>query len=157
MHIIHYKKKFNYTPDINEYVVQYGSSCDEINIGDNDTDIIKPNTKEIYIKRKRAYYYIVRKLTLLVNKENIDGYDTVNLLSKEDTVSGISVFKTSNKLVIDHKISIIYGFKNNIPAEHISSISNLRYISSHLNHKKCASNYIDNLNEWILHTAPSSN
>jgi hypothetical protein len=51
---------------------------------------------------------------------------------------------------IDHKISIHYGFKNDIPIEHIAHISNLRMIHHKDNSLKSVSCLIDELNEWII-------
>lgn len=56
-------------------------------------------------------------------------------------------FKTFH---IDHKISIHYGFKCNIPIEHIANITNLRmlyYKDNMLKGKKC---FIDDENKWII-------
>lgn len=40
------------------------------------------------------------------------------------------------EITIDHKISVVYGFKNNIPNEQISNISNLCLCSRYINSKK---------------------
>ena len=106
--------------------------------------------RELGLKNKRKYYRTVRKLTQLVNKEDIVGYNKDNLLTADDIFNGNHSFKKSNKLVIDHKISIIYGFMNNIPAEHIADINNLRYIPSNENHSKSKEILVDELNEWII-------
>jgi hypothetical protein len=139
MHTIHYKTKIKHTEKDNIQI----EWVDDINVEEVDT-------KKEYIKRKRYYYKRVKELTKLVNKESISGYNINNLLTFADIVNGIHSFKTSSKLVIDHKIAIIYGFNNNIPAEYIADVTNLRYIPSNENQLKLSTNYIDDLNEWIL-------
>lgn len=51
---------------------------------------------------------------------------------------------------VDHKISRKFGFDNNIPADVISHISNLRIISCKDNGAKGSSNFIDKNNQWII-------
>lgn len=51
---------------------------------------------------------------------------------------------------IDHKISIDYGFKNNIPVENIAHISNLRMIMYKENMIKGVKCFIDDYNSWIV-------
>lgn len=51
---------------------------------------------------------------------------------------------------IDHKISIHYGFENNISPKLIADVSNLRLISYRENMLKNRSNFIDDKNKWIL-------
>lgn len=53
---------------------------------------------------------------------------------------------------IDHKISIKYGFDNNIPIEHISDISNLVMLWCKDNIKKSKDCIIDESNSWIMKT-----
>lgn len=139
MHTIHYKTKFidNNKPS---YIIEW--------VDDIDDTILPTNTD--YKANKRKYYREVKRLTNEVDKKNIEGYDETNLLISTDIVKGIHSFKISTKLVIDHKISISYGFKNNIPAKHIAHISNLRYIPSVENQSKLANIFVDNLNEWII-------
>ena len=56
-------------------------------------------------------------------------------------------FKTFH---IDHKISIHYGYKNNIPVEHIAHISNLEMLHHKFNMKKGIKHYVNSENEWII-------
>lgn len=80
----------------------------------------------------------VRKLTNRVNKkiyEHWDGYDYYD----GEFIKGYFSYSPTNRLYpsIDHKISVYYGFLNNIPFEEIASIDNLcitkRFINSSKN------------------------
>jgi hypothetical protein len=141
MHVIHYKTNINY---IDNSPTNYIEWVDTI----EPCDILLPNEKKA---AKKQYYNKVKRLTRKVVKENIEGYVKSNILGSE-AIGNFRVFRTSNKLVIDHKISIIYGFNNNIPAEHIADVSNLRYIPSVDNHTKSKEIYVCSSNEWILHS-----
>ena len=55
-----------------------------------------------------------------------------------------------NRLVIDHKIPVSYGYKNRISAERIAHISNLQYITIKENKVKGTKPLIDDSNRWIL-------
>ena len=86
---------------------------------------------------KKRYMNKVRELTeMIVHK--VDGFD------KRER--GFKNFH------IDHKISLNYGWRHDIPYEHIADISNLRFIPFEENIKKGTGIYIDHFNEWILKT-----
>lgn len=55
-----------------------------------------------------------------------------------------------NDYQLDHKISIYFGFKHNIPYEIISSIDNLQYISKEHNANKSYCSYVDKFNQYII-------
>lgn len=100
---------------------------------------------------KHKYFSLVRGLTQKVNKQEIEGYDPDRVITKSMVMNeGRGIFQSQELLVIDHKISISYGYKNNIPAEDIAHITNLRYIPSKSNVSKNSSNYVDDSNYWIL-------
>jgi hypothetical protein len=102
-------------------------------------------------KSRKRYDELVRKLTYKVNKSDIEGYDPDKVITRDMVLSeGRGIFYHSDLLVIDHKISISYGYKNNISPEDIAHVSNLRYIPSNLNWGKGADNHIDNYNSWLL-------
>lgn len=102
-------------------------------------------------KSKKRYEERVRKLTYSVKKSDIEGYDPDKVLTRDMVLSeGRGIFFNSDLLVIDHKISISYGYRNNIPAKDIAHVSNLRYIPSNINWEKQAENHIDGNNAWIL-------
>jgi hypothetical protein len=50
---------------------------------------------------------------------------------------------------LDHKASIYFGFRNNVPAKNIAHISNLHFIPSEENMKKGRKCFWDHKNEWI--------
>lgn len=54
------------------------------------------------------------------------------------------------KYHIDHKISVRWGFENNIPEEHISDISNLRMLWWKDNLNKNIICDVDEKNSWIV-------
>lgn len=51
---------------------------------------------------------------------------------------------------VDHKISIMYGFKNGIPPEDIAHPSNLHMLSADDNMKKRDECIVDEYNSWIV-------
>lgn len=55
-----------------------------------------------------------------------------------------------NHYVIDHKISLSYGFKKDIPIDVICHKSNMRLIKGIDNFKKGRKIFIDNENKWIF-------
>lgn len=55
-----------------------------------------------------------------------------------------------NSYHIDHKISIHYGYNNNISPESIAHHSNLRVITMEENLIKGATIVIDSTNEWVI-------
>jgi hypothetical protein len=149
MHITHYKTKIKYTDEEISPIIEWVDYIIE------DLPIAQSLTKqlskrELTIIDKKKYYRKVRQLSNLVNREAIIGYNKDNLLTSVEVRNGWNFVKNSNKLVVDHKISIIYGFKNNIPVEDIAHISNLRYIPSCENQAKLDTVFVDSFNEWIL-------
>lgn len=117
--------------------------------------IDEPQVTEDPIKKKyigkHKYFSLVRGLTQKVNKQEIEGYDPDRVITKSMVMNeGRGIFQSQELLVIDHKISISYGYKNDIPAEDIAHITNLRYIPSKTNASKNSTNYVDDLNYWIL-------
>lgn len=149
MHITHYKTKIKYTDTEISPIIEWVDYIIE------DLPASQPPPKqlskrELTIIDKKKYYRKVRQLSNMVNREAIIGYNKDNLLTGVEVRNGWNFVKNSNKLVVDHKISIIYGFKNNIPAEDIVHISNLRYIPSCENQVKLDTIFVDTLNEWIL-------
>ncbi len=86
------------------------------NMQDMEAAKIDPLSKagQRYIQKKswKAYRNLVHKLTKLQPLHTLDNIDKRG-------------FKDHH---VDHKISIWYGWKNNIPAHEIAHISNLRVI-----------------------------
>ena len=107
-----------------------------------DTNKRKTTRKKLAEYRKRA-----KDITNQANKPIIEGYDPSMIFrfKKHGCLTD-----NPDKLVIDHKIPIIYGFKNNIPPENIGHISNLQYISIKDNLLKGIKPKIDDHNKWII-------
>jgi hypothetical protein len=119
------------------------------------TNVIIEFVDEVIEKRitKKRYTEIVREMTRQVDKSKIEGYNKDKIITRDMVLSeGRGIFQDNNLLVVDHKISISYGYKNNIPPHHIADISNLRCFPSRDNADKNSTNYVDDSNRWILNT-----
>jgi|688.fasta_scaffold443489_2 hypothetical protein len=119
------------------------------------TNVIIEFVDEVIEKRitKKRYTEIVREMTRQVDKSKIEGYNKDKIITRDMVLSeGRGIFQDNNLLVVDHKISISYGYKNNIPPHHIADISNLRWLPSKDNGDKNSTNYVDDSNRWILNT-----
>ena len=131
-------------------------SSPSISIDDEPiTNVIIGFVDEVIEKRitKKRYTEIVREMTRQVDKSNIEGYNKDKIITRDMVLSeGMGIFQDNNLLVVDHKISISYGYKNNIPPHHIADISNLRCFPSRDNADKNSTNYVDDSNRWILNT-----
>jgi hypothetical protein len=144
------------TPQYDNVIIEWVDGVIDDNLVDDTVskpaivELTKAEKRKLEIKKKRAYYRVVNKLTYNINRETIPGYDADNILTHTDFKKGYKFLRSTDKLVIDHKISIIYGYRYNIPAEYIADISNLRYIPSCDNQFKSGDVFIDELNEWIL-------
>lgn len=102
----------------------------------------KENVSPNRLKLKKQYERKVRKLTLSQNLETLLNFDKPKCQNKDQ-------FQSKHHYVIDHKISILNGFKNNIPIEVIACIDNLRWISAYENSRKGSRNVIDIDNYYI--------
>ena len=111
----------------------------------NEKDNIneKEDTKKIYLetlkkekkKQKKIYWENVRKETKNQNLHLLENYDkrlTVEIIKKY----GPKIYHSNDYYQLDHKISIAYGYKNNIDYKIIGSIDNLHYILGKENLKK---------------------
>ena len=119
------------------------------------TNVIIEFVDEVIEKRitKKRYTEIVREMTRQVDKSKIEGYNKDKIITRDMVLcEGRGIFQDNNLLVVDHKISISYGYKNNIPPHHIADISNLRWLPSKDNGDKNSTNYVDDFNRWILNT-----
>ena len=97
--------------------------------------------------KKRSYFKEVRKITKLVDKAQIKGYD--KRLVYNHRRDGLMV-TAYDRLVIDHKIPLIYGYKNGISPEKLAHISNLQYLTVRDNMIKGVKPLVDDSNKWIL-------
>ena len=97
-------------------------------------DLIKP----YILYRRKVNVSDKLKKELLKNWNGYDYYDNEYIKDNFTLNSTDKNFPT-----IDHKISVIYGFINNIPFENISNINNLCFTKNFLNAKKGSLNEMD--------------
>lgn len=93
-----------------------------------DTDIVDPsiNYKVIYDESYLLYRNEVRRLTKKVEKILYENWDGKDYYDGEYLKENFELEHNNPKYpTIDHKKSVYYGFKNNIPASEIADISNL--------------------------------
>ena len=92
----------------------------------------------------QEYRKIVNNLTNRNKKELLSIWDGIDYYDGEFILDNYSYnYNDERYPTIDHKISILYGFKNNIDAEIISSIENLCITKRTLNSKKGYHNYTE--------------
>lgn len=105
----------------------------------NELEILKENMGEwfVYIANKqlklksssssKTRWKAYRKIVMRLTKQQ----DT-SLLENSDKPRATCVrqMRSTEHYVIDHKISVWYGFKNNIPPTTIADITNLRWVSA---------------------------
>lgn len=103
---------------------------------------LNPNKGRRSNKKKwQAYNKVVRIETI---KNTKDIHSTLPM------AKGRIHFQSDKHYVYDHKISVYYGFSNNIPPEQIASLANLRLITSKENSTKGMRNHIDDLNRFMI-------
>lgn len=83
----------------------------------------------------KQYYRIVRNITKKHKKELIDNWDGICYYTKQTLIFGEN-YNDPLYPVIDHKISIYYGFNNKIDPEIIGNIDNLCFCSREINTRK---------------------
>lgn len=93
------------------------------------------------------YEYEVRKITKTKKKlifENWDGYDYYD----NEYIFDNKQLRHFNPLypTIDHKISIFFGFNNNISIEDVAALDNLCITKKSINSKKSTKNEVDFIN-----------
>jgi len=98
---------------------------------------IKGEKKSYYSKKERKPFRVYRTIVWKLTELNAHSIIDINKRS----------FKEYH---IDHKISIYYGFKNNIVPWCIADVSNLRMLDDKSNMIKGTNIYVDELNEWII-------
>jgi len=137
-----YKKEF-----IAKIERKYFSS---VKVVEEEKPLTKLELKKINKKARNKYYNSVKIITKAVDRASIKGYDENRLLTQAMIQEiGFHITATSELLVIDHKISLDYGFKNNIPAEVIAHVSNLHFIPACENKEKGTKCLFDDDNIWI--------
>ncbi len=94
-------------------------------------------------EEKRLYHRKCRIETLERNFDLFNNFKGLKVINK-------SHFQSNIHFVVDHKVSIDFGFKNCITVEDICSESNLRWISSKKNALKAAKIFFDSENEYLI-------
>lgn len=83
------------------------------------------------------YKRIIRKLTYKYKKELFENWNGYDYYDKKYIKDNMSLIPTNrSRPTIDHKISVLYGFLNNISPEIIGDISNLCITKKHINSTK---------------------
>ena len=93
--------------------------------------LVEPKVMPVVDWRKdwKRYRNKVNKITLQQDLKSLNHYDeriTRSMINEY----GLKIYQSDTHYSLDHKISIWYGWKNNISPEVIGDISNLRYIIS---------------------------
>ncbi len=88
------------------------------------------------------YKKLVRKITNINKKELFDNWDGNDHYDNEYIKDYLSINSNSRLYpTIDHKVSVYYGYKNNIIAEEIASLNNLCITKRGINSSKSNKTY----------------
>jgi len=90
----------------------------------------------------KKYANEVRRLTKKVKKELFSNWDGYDYYDGEWIAENLQLYHTKKEFpTIDHKISIYYGFHNNIKEKDIADIKNLCITKNHINSTKNRNNF----------------
>jgi hypothetical protein len=118
------KKKFKLVEDLESLMMYHENSESFYN-------------NEIIEDKYILYRNEVRRLTRKSLESLMDNWDGLDYYDKEIIEVNYKLDKNDKKYpTIDHKISVYYGFVNNLPPEEISDISNLCITKRFINSKK---------------------
>lgn len=94
------------------------------------------------------YRNVIRKLTYKYKKELFNNWDGYDYYDGEYIKEYLSLHNTNKKYpTIDHKMSLYYGFNNNIPPYIIGNIENLCITKRTINSSKCSKNIYKKINK----------
>lgn len=101
--------------------------------------VIQPETKPVYKSEWKKEWKLYRENVRIITKEqdlqSLEHYE--KRVTRESLLKhGYNIYRSTEYYTLDHKTSIRYGWKNNIPAEEIGHISNLRYVPAIHNSQK---------------------
>ena len=103
--------------------------------------IIPNNMKDDF----EIYRNVIRKLTYKNKKELFNNWDGYDYYVGEYIKEYLSLHNTNKKYpTIDHKMSLYYGFNNNIPPYINGNIENLCITKRTINSSKCSKNIYKN-------------
>lgn len=95
------------------------------------------NNDGVKLENYKRYRDITENLTNKNRKKLFEIWDGYDYYDGEYIKSNLELhYNNRNYPTIDHKISIIYGFENNITPEELSSIENLCITKRSINSKK---------------------
>lgn len=118
-----------------------------LNIEDKENDIKDPSMKykDIYDESYLLYRNEVRRLSIKSSKKLLDQWNGYDFYDNEFIKENFNLTHNDVKYpTIDHKISIYYGYNNQIPPSEISNISNLCVTKRCINSSKRDPNFIKN-------------
>lgn len=120
------------------YGVEYVSQLENIQLQCKETRIQNGFQTPDELKSKwELYNLLVDKFTRKNKKELFSKWDGLDFYDKENIKENLKLHHTNKRYpTIDHKISIFYGFKNNLSPEEIGNIQNLCITKRTLNAKK---------------------
>jgi hypothetical protein len=124
--------------NLKKYGVEFVSQNEDIKKKVKETTIKNGFQTPDELKSKwELYNILVDKITRKYKKQLFEEWDGNDFYDKEYIKNNLKLHHTNkNYPSIDHKISVFYGFKNNISAEQIGSIKNLCITKRTLNSKK---------------------
>jgi hypothetical protein len=134
---------------IEKYGVEHPMKIKEFALKAGESSLKSKIKKGISVDRSDItkwinYNRMVRKLTHRNKKELFEKWNGFDYYDNEYILDYLLFEYThENYPCVDHKISILYGFQNNIPIEEISDINNLCVTKRSINSKKKSSNAED--------------
>jgi len=101
-------------------------------------------TPDELMDKLRLYRLSVDKATRKFKKQLFEEWDGYDFYDKKFIRNNFKFYHTDKRFPsIDHKTSVFYGFKNNIPADIIGDIKNLCITKRSLNSKKHSKNHLN--------------
>lgn len=126
----------NEKTNLEKYGVKHQCQNEEVQKSILNTKIQK-GLISLSIEEFFDYRRIVNNLTKKIKKELLENWDGFDYYDGEYIKNNLSLDpNNSSYLSIDHKISVLYGYKNGLKPEEISNIENLCLTKRYLNSSK---------------------
>jgi hypothetical protein len=122
-----------------KYGYEYFAQTEEWKIKTKETRIKNGYQIPVELKSDFSLYRLrVDKETKKIKDKLFENWDGLDFYDGEYIKDNIQLYPNSHKLhpTIDHKISVYYGFNNNIPVDQIFDINNLCITKRSINSKK---------------------